>query len=146
MHSMTVQKSVFSLSYLSGTDKQPAKASSKPIRLIKKLQKLEQKKNRLEESIMQTQMMLNKIENLEIITREDVDALRGCIKQWINVRDESYEDEKRRKEAEEKARKEREEAERRRKDEEERKRREEEERQREEEERRKREEEERQVV
>ena len=117
--------------------------SAKPIRLIEKLQKLEQKKNRLEESIMQTQIMLNKIENLDLITREDVDTLRGCIKQWINVRDESYEEERRRKEAEEKARKEREEAERRRREEEERRRREEEERRREEEERRKREEEER---
>ena len=134
------------MTFLSGTDKQPERASSKPIRLIEKLQKLEQKKNRLEESILQTQMMLHKIENLDTITREDVDTLRGCIKQWINVRDESYEDEKRRKEAEEKARKEREEAERKRREEEERKKREEEERQREEEERKKREEEERQVL
>ena len=95
---------------------------------------------------MQTQVMLNKIENLEIITREDVDALRGCIKQWMHVRDESYEDEKRRKEAEEKERREREEEERRRREEEEKRRQEEEKRRREEEERRKREEEERQVV
>ena len=65
--------------------------------------------------------MLNKTENLDI-TREDIDDLRGCIKQWIHVRDESYEDEKRRKEAEEKERIEREEEERRMREEEERRR------------------------
>ena len=104
--------------HVPGTGKKTDKSILETIRMTELLQKLEQKKNRLEESIIQIQLMLNKIENLDIITREDIDDLRG----WIHVRDESYEDEKRQKESEEKERREREEEERRMREEEERRR------------------------
>ena len=67
---------------------------------------MEVKKNRLEESLLQTQALLAKVEESHFLTLEDFDNLKGCINNWVQVRDESYENEKRQKEEEERKRRE----------------------------------------
>ncbi|KAK3609000.1 hypothetical protein CHS0354_003899 [Potamilus streckersoni] len=117
------------------------KFPSKTMDYVMRLQKLEVKKQRLEESILKTQEIMDKVQQGVNVTMGDIEFLRGCIQSWLEEKIESYQEEQDRLEKE---RIEKEEEERKRKEEEERKRKEDEERKRkEEEERRKKEEEER---
>ena len=97
---------------------QPNVVSPQPFKAIENLQKMEQMKNRLGESLMQTQHILDKIDGMKSVTMNDLDNLKGCINNWVNIRDESYAEEKHKKEAEENARRGREKAEKERKKEE----------------------------
>ncbi|KAL3890846.1 hypothetical protein ACJMK2_003121 [Sinanodonta woodiana] len=140
------------------------KPSSKDIELINRLQNLEIKKQRLEEFIIKTQQIMEKVKQGASVTNMDIDQMRGCLGSWLEDKKESYQEEqdrlakkqeeenRRKKEEEDKKREKdeknrkknnkKEEAEQRKKDEDERRKREEEERLKKEEEERKRKEDE----
>ncbi|KAL3890849.1 hypothetical protein ACJMK2_003124 [Sinanodonta woodiana] len=121
---------------------------SKDMDYLLLLQKLEMKKLRLEEFMIQTQEIMDKVKQGASVTNGDIELLKGCLGSWMDDKQESYQAEQKRLSDErdkrdEEARNAKAAEKRRREEDEERKRKEEEERrQKEEEERQKREKEE----
>ncbi|KAL3890737.1 hypothetical protein ACJMK2_003015 [Sinanodonta woodiana] len=98
-----------------------SKQSSKDMEYMLMLQNLEMKKQRLQEFIIKTQQILEKIKQGVRVTNSDIEQLKGCLASWLENKKESYQNEqdrlenerkhqeeeerKRKKEEEEKARK-----------------------------------------
>ncbi|XP_052218714.1 uncharacterized protein LOC127836262 isoform X2 [Dreissena polymorpha] len=99
-------------------------------------------RQRLNEFIAQTEVTMGTIKNVGILTKNDIDDLKGCLDSWKNAKERGYYEEEEHKRQEEERRR-REEEERKKRAEEERRRKEEEQQRKEKEAKKKREEEER---
>ncbi|KAL3890762.1 hypothetical protein ACJMK2_003040, partial [Sinanodonta woodiana] len=73
-----------------------SKLLSKDIELILRLQNLEIKKQRLEEFIVKTQQITEKVKQGASVTNMDIDQMRGCLGSWPDDKKQSYQDEQHR--------------------------------------------------